>query len=165
MHTHDSVQWAVLTVLATIDLRFRDHWLTSMPLFHVAALVPMVWCVYRGLTIVMMRDFDPQRIWEVFRDEQVTNCIAVPAMLNFMLPTNRPELRESLVLRWMLSGASPVPVSLVPHPGISDAAVVGMASAKWGESRAVFIDAMPRTPTGKTLKHKLREQFSFDAPE
>jgi acyl-CoA synthetase (AMP-forming)/AMP-acid ligase II len=34
-------------------------------------------------------------------------------MLNFMLPTFRPELRESLQLRWILSGASPVPPSLI----------------------------------------------------
>ena len=34
-------------------------------------------------------------------------------MLNFMLPTYRPELRESLRLRWIMSGAAPVPPSLI----------------------------------------------------
>ncbi|VAZ83525.1 acyl-CoA synthetase [Mycobacterium persicum] len=330
VHTHDSVQWCLLTMLASVDMRFRDRYLISLPLFHVAALAPLVGCVYRGATIVMLRQFDPKRIWEVFRDEQITTTLAVPAMLNFMLPTYQPELRESLALRWIMSGASPVPPSLIKsyadlgfevhqvygltescgpgcvigpddamshigstgkaffhtdiriideqgaevgagvpgeilirgrhimagywnrpdataetiidgwlhtgdiavrdadgfvyiqdrikdmiisggenvypaevedallsHPGIADVAVVGIPSAKWGESplavvvranpeldeaavlahcegklaryklpkRAVFVDAIPRTPTGKALKRVLREQFSVPAPE
>jgi acyl-CoA synthetase (AMP-forming)/AMP-acid ligase II len=330
VHTHDSVQWALFTILASIDFRFRDRYLISPPLFHVAALTPLIACVYRGLTTILLRSFDPQRIWEVFRDERVNATLAVPAMLNFMLPTYQPELRESLVLRWIMSGASPVPPSLIKsyadlgfeihqvygltetcgpgcvinsenalthigstgkpffhtdirivdehgaevgpdvpgeilvrgrhimagywnrpeataetiidgwlhtgdvavrdddgffyiqdrvkdmiisggenvypaeiedvllsHPGISDIAVIGMPSAKWGESplavvvsadadldeaavlahctgrlarfklpkRAVFVDSIPRTATGKVLKRVLREQFSPDAPE
>ena len=113
VHTHDSVQWSVLTVLASVDIRFCDRYLISMPLFHVGALCPMACCVYRGATIVMLRQFDAKRIWEVFRDERVTVTLAVPAMLNFMLPTYQPELRESLALRWIMSGAAPVPASLI----------------------------------------------------
>jgi acyl-CoA synthetase (AMP-forming)/AMP-acid ligase II len=330
VHTHDSVQWALFTILASIDFRFRDRYLISPPLFHVAALTPLIACVYRGLTTIVLRGFDPQRIWAVFKDEKVNATLAVPAMLNFMLPTYDPELGESLVLRWIMSGASPVPASLIEsyadlgfeihqvygltetcgpgcvinsenaltrigstgkpffhtdvrivddqgvevgtdvpgeillrgrhimthywnrpeattetitdgwlhtgdvavrdadgfvyiqdrvkdmiisggenvypaeiedvllsHPGIADVAVLGMKSAKWGESplavvvradegideaavlahcdgrlakfklpkQAVFIDTIPRTPTGKVLKRVLREQYSFDAPE
>ncbi|MGH3851877.1 MAG: AMP-binding protein, partial [Pseudonocardiaceae bacterium] len=330
VHTHDSVEGALITILASIDFRFRDRYLISPPLFHVAALTPLIGCIYRGLTTILLRGFDPRRIWEVFRDERIDATLAVPAMLNFMLPTYDPELRESLVLRWIMSGASPVPPSLIKsyadlgfeihqvygltetcgpacvinsenalshvgstgkpffhtdvrivdeqgvdvgpgapgeilvrgrhimagywnrpeataetivdswlstgdvavrdaegfvyiqdrikdmiisggenvypaeiedvllsHPGIGDVAVLGMPSEKWGESplavvvradpdldeaavlahcdgklarfklpkRAVFIDAIPRTPTGKALKRVLREQFSFDAPE
>lgn len=330
VHTHDSVQWCLLTMQVSVDMRFRDRYLISLPLFHVAALAPLVGCVYGGATIVMVRQFDPRRIWEVFRDEQITTTLAVPAMLNFMLPTYQPELRESLALRWIMSGASPVPPSLIKsyadlgfevhqvygltescgpgcvigpddamshigstgkaffhtdirivdehgadaasgvageilirgrhimagywnrpaataetvidgwlhtgdiavrdadgfvyiqdrikdmiisggenvypaeiedvllsHPGIADVAVLGMKSAKWGESplavvvradpdldeaavlthcegklaryklpkRAVFVDAIPRTPTGKALKRVLRETFSTEASE
>jgi long-subunit acyl-CoA synthetase (AMP-forming) len=49
----------------------------------------------------------------VFRDERVTITLAVPAMLNFMLPTYDPELGESLQLRLIWSGAAPVPPSLI----------------------------------------------------
>jgi acyl-CoA synthetase (AMP-forming)/AMP-acid ligase II len=86
---------------------------------------------------------------------------------------------------------------LLAHPGIADIAVIGVKSAKWGESplavvvsseagldeaavlehcegkmarfklpkRAVFVDTIPRTPTGKVLKRELREQYSSDEPE
>ncbi|MGH3578306.1 MAG: AMP-binding protein, partial [Mycobacterium sp.] len=113
VHTHDSVEGALITILASIDFRFRDRYLISPPLFHVAALTPLIGCIYRGLTTILLRGFDPRRIWEVFRDERIDATLAVPAMLNFMLPTYDPELRESLVLRWIMSGASPVPPSLI----------------------------------------------------
>ena len=104
LHTHDSVEWAVFTMLASVDVRFRDRYLISLPMFHVGALMPVVGCIYRGATLVILRHFDPRRIWEVFRDERVTITLAVPAMLNFMLPTYAPELRESLQLRLIWSG-------------------------------------------------------------
>ncbi len=87
---------------------------------------------------------------------------------------------------------------LLTHPGIADAAVVGVHSDKWGEAplavvvraegdldvaavlahcegklaryklpkHTAFIDAIPRTPTGKILKYQLREHFSsLDLPD
>ena len=85
---------------------------------------------------------------------------------------------------------------LAQHPGIVEAAVIGQASEKWGESPlaivvkrdeslteadviefcrgklagykqpkgAVFIDTIPRNPSGKILKRLLREQFPDPAP-
>ena len=54
-----------------------------------------------------------QRIWTIFRDEQVTVTLAVPAMLNFMLQTYDPSVHQPLQLRWIMSGAAPVPPSLI----------------------------------------------------
>ena len=113
VHTHDSIEWSVLTILASVDVRIRDRFAISLPLFHVGALTPMACCVYRGATMIMLRQFDAERIWDVFRDEQVTTTLAVPAMLNFMLATYRPEVHQPLQLRWILSGAAPVPPSLI----------------------------------------------------
>ena len=113
LHTHDSVEWAVLTVLATADVRFLDRYLICLPLFHVGALNPLNDTIYRGGTVILMRQFDPSRIWAIFRDEQVTITLAVPAMLNFMLQTYRAAEHQPLRLRWIMSGAAPVPPSLI----------------------------------------------------
>ena len=83
------------------------------------------------------------------------------------------------------------------HPNVVDCAVIGMPSARWGESplvvavradesvdeaailthcdgklarfkqpkKVVFIDAIPRNPSGKALKTELRAQFPGPAPE
>ena len=86
---------------------------------------------------------------------------------------------------------------LLQHPAISDAAIIGQDSPKWGESplavvvregetlteaevlahcegklarykwpkAVVFLDVIPRNPSGKILKRILREQFPGPAPE
>ena len=60
-----------------------------------------------------MREFDPVRIWQVFQQERITNALAVPTMLHFMLQTYDATSPDVSGLRWILSGGSPVPVPLI----------------------------------------------------
>ena len=73
----------------------------------------MACCIYRGVTKILMRQFDKQRIWDLFIDEQATSTLAVPAKLNMMLPTYDLALDESLQLRWIMTAGGPVPPSLI----------------------------------------------------
>ena len=113
VHSHDTVEWAILTVLASVDMRYRDRYLISMPLFHVGALNPLTCIVYLGATAVLMRQFDATEVWTVLRDERVTNTLAVPTMLNAMLSTLPAVEERPPALRWFMSGATPVPTSLI----------------------------------------------------
>jgi O-succinylbenzoate-CoA ligase len=116
VHTHSSAIWALLTIAPTADTRFRDRYLLSLPLFHVGALTPATGNIYGGSTSVVARAFDPVETWKLIRDEQITSALAVPAMLNFMLLAyekmkDQYEIPSSL--RWIMSGAAPVPVTLI----------------------------------------------------
>lgn len=113
MHSHDTVIWSVLTFNATADIRFADCYLVSLPLFHVGALNPLLSVFHKGGTAVIMREFDPNKVWEVLRDEKVTITLAVPAMLTLMLSTYDAEAHDISNLRWIMSGAAPVPVALI----------------------------------------------------
>ena len=113
LHTHETVEQSVLTVMATADLRFKDRYLISLPLYHVGALNPLTCTIYRGGTVVLMRQFDPTQIWDLFRDERITGSLAVPAMLHVMLQTYDAGAHGDLSLRWVMSGAAPVPTSLI----------------------------------------------------
>ena len=114
MHSHRTALWAILTVDATADTHFDDRYLVALPLFHVGALTPAVACVYAGVTQVVMRTFDPVRAWQLIDAERITTGLLVPAMLQFMLAT-REQVGDIVTgqLRWMMSGASPVPVNLI----------------------------------------------------
>jgi acyl-CoA synthetase (AMP-forming)/AMP-acid ligase II len=113
VHTHTSALWAVLTIAATAEMRFMDRYLVSLPFFHVGALTPITCNVYRGVTSVVMRSFDPVRAWELIQSEKITVALKVPAMLNFMLRAFDPARHDISTLRWIMSGAAPVPVTLI----------------------------------------------------
>jgi acyl-CoA synthetase (AMP-forming)/AMP-acid ligase II len=113
VHTHNTCLWALLTMNVVTDLRGGDRYLHLLPMFHVGALTPVTYCVYRGATSVIARSFDPVMAWRVTERERVAVMLAVPAMLNFMWQVpNRDDFDRSS-LRWIMSGAAPVPVSLI----------------------------------------------------
>jgi acyl-CoA synthetase (AMP-forming)/AMP-acid ligase II len=113
VHTHDSVLWGCITTNATADTRIDDRYLQVLPLFHVGALSPTTNTLYRGSTLVMMRSFDPHRIFRVIEEEHVTTMLAVPAMLQFMWASPEREKADLSSIRWIMSGAAPLPLALI----------------------------------------------------
>ncbi len=113
VHSHDTAMWACITINATADNRYRDRYLVALPLFHVGALTPITAGVHRGTTNVVMRAFDPGLTWTLIEREKISTMLAVPAMLNFMLQVPQREQVDFSSLRWCMSGAAPVPVSLI----------------------------------------------------
>lgn len=113
VHTHSTAMWGVLTINATADQHYADRYLLSLPLFHVGALTPCTGAVHRGATLIVMRQFDPKKAWELIGTEQINNALKVPAMLNLMLDAYDPTIHNTSTLRWIMSGAAPVPVSLI----------------------------------------------------
>ncbi len=113
VHTHGTSIWACITLSATTYYLDTDVYLSPLPMFHVGALLPITVNVYRGITSVVMRAFDPVRAWELISEEKITIGLAVPAMLNFMLQVGDLGRFEFSQLRWCMSGAAPVPESLI----------------------------------------------------
>ncbi len=117
VHSHDTMTWASLTMNMTADIRYRDRYLQVMPLFHVGALMPATGVIHRGGTLVVMRAFDPNTVFKVIAEEGVHNGLAVPAMLQFMYASPERDKHDLSSVRWIMSGAAPVPVSLIEQYG------------------------------------------------
>ena len=113
VHTHATSIWGCLTIAASTYYREQDRFLSPLPMFHVGALTPLAVSVYRGVTSVVMRSFDPLRAWQLIERERVTIGLAVPAMLNFMLQVPNFERFDYSRWRWCITGAAPVPESLI----------------------------------------------------
>jgi O-succinylbenzoate-CoA ligase len=113
VHTNATMAWASLTINMTADMRYRDRYLQMLPLFHVGALTPATAAIHRGGSLVVMRAFDPSTVFQVIEREQITTGLAVPAMLNFMLQVPGHAEADTSRVRWLMSGAAPVPVSLI----------------------------------------------------
>jgi len=113
VHTHSTVLWALLTLSNTADIHFTDKYLVLLPLFHVGALTPMIASIYKGNSMVILRNFDPQKAWSLIEEEQINTTLAVPAMLGFMLQVPDFQRFDWSSLRYITSGAAPLPVTTI----------------------------------------------------
>ncbi|MDP5069464.1 MAG: AMP-binding protein, partial [Congregibacter sp.] len=113
VHTHETVFWTTITMVNTGDIRGTDRYLLLLPLFHVGALAPMIGSVYRGNSMVILRDFDPLKVWQLFESERIDTSLAVPAMLNFMLQVPGREQYDHSSVRNIICGAAPVPIATI----------------------------------------------------
>ncbi len=112
VHTHNTALWAILSIAATTYYQETDRFLNALPMFHVGALTPLTVNVYRGATSVVMRNFEPVLAWQLLQKENISTGIMVPAMLSFMLQVDNFQRFDYSKLRWIMTGAAPVPASL-----------------------------------------------------
>jgi O-succinylbenzoate-CoA ligase len=113
VHSHHSSLWALFTFAPICDLQEGDRYLLALPLFHVGSLMPLTFNIYRGVTSIFLREFDPVRAWQLVQEEKITTSLLVPAMLNFMIQVPDVSQYDYSTVRWIQCGAAPVPVSLI----------------------------------------------------
>ncbi len=171
VHSHQTTFWALLTMMPTLDTRLGDRFSIVLPLFHVGALAPLLAMVYGGGTSVLMRSFDPMGMWKITAEEKITATLAVPAMLGAMLQVPMPDPADYAQLRWIMSGAAPVPVALMEQyrdAGIEIHQVYGLTECCGPGCLISPQDAMERLgSTGKAFFHtdaRLVDQNGNDVP-
>jgi acyl-CoA synthetase (AMP-forming)/AMP-acid ligase II len=113
VHSHEGMLWSQLTSMSTSDMRDGDRWLLALPMFHVGCLSPTSLLVHRGGAGVIMRELDLGAMFRCIAQEKVTIFMAVPALLQFMLMMPEREQYDMSSVRWIATGAAPVPVSLL----------------------------------------------------
>jgi acyl-CoA synthetase (AMP-forming)/AMP-acid ligase II len=113
MLSHTCMLWSGLTSITTSDMRGDDRFLLPMPMFHVGCLVPVSQLVHRGATGVIMRDIDMGVMFKAIEQEKISITMSVPALLQYMLMAPEREQTDMSSIRWIATGASPVPVSLL----------------------------------------------------
>ena len=157
VHTHNTSTWAILTISVNCQYRENDRFLGALPMFHVGALTPCAVNVYQGATSVIMRSFEPLLAWQLLEREKITTGLMVPAMLNFMLQVPGFETFKYPDLRWIMTGAAPVPVALTQRfedMGIGIRQVYGLTETCGPTCLIDAADAL-RKPgsTGKAFFH------------
>ena len=113
VHSHDGMLWSQLTSMSTSDMRGDDRFLLALPMFHVGCLNPTSLLVHRGATGVIMRDLDMPGMFSCIDTEKISIFMAVPALLQFMLQAPERQQCDISSVRWIATGAAPVPVSLL----------------------------------------------------
>ena len=65
------------------------------------------------IIILIFKSFDPEQCWQLIAQERVTSTLLVPAMLLAMKAVFDSERHDPSSLTTVVSGAAPVPVSLI----------------------------------------------------
>ncbi|HIA47258.1 MAG TPA: o-succinylbenzoate--CoA ligase [Candidatus Hydrogenedentes bacterium] len=157
VHTHETATWACITLGTTTDQYYKDRYLLALPLYHVGALAPLTSAVHQGVTCVVMPAFDPTQVWELIQEERITSMLAVPAMLNFMMQVPAKDECDFSTLRWIMSGAAPVPVTFIEaydKMGIEIHQVYGLTETCGPACLTLADDAIEKAgSTGKAFFH------------
>ena len=82
--------------------------LVAMPLFHIAGSGWGVAGLFGGASTVLMRDVDPAEVLRIIEEDRITNCLLVPAVLQFLLMMPNIDSTDFSSLRMMVYGASPI---------------------------------------------------------
>lgn len=113
MLTHRNLYANAMSFLATIQLQDSDVLLHTIPLFHVNGWGTPHALTAVGGTHVVMRQFQPQRVFELIEKERVTATAMIPTMVNALL--NFPDAGRFDVssLKRVVIGGAPASVGVV----------------------------------------------------
>ena len=104
---------AVLDLLSQVGADSSDHHLVVCPLYHSAApaFVKMIFSL--GGSIVLAEKFDPEGVLELIERERITSSFMVPTQLRRLaeVPLDVRRRHDTSSLRWVMSGAAPLPTS------------------------------------------------------
>jgi acyl-CoA synthetase (AMP-forming)/AMP-acid ligase II len=96
-----------------LDIQKEDICLIVNPLFHVAATWPMLCHLYAGGSIVLLSDFDPERIIDTLEKDAITTFNTVPTIINELLQIPGIEKRNFSHLKWIGYGGATMPIELL----------------------------------------------------
>ncbi|HZS45762.1 MAG TPA: long-chain-fatty-acid--CoA ligase [Blastocatellia bacterium] len=113
MLSHRNVWMNALHSIISLEIRPCETNLHVAPLFHVAGFPIILTAALSGGTHVFLKKFDPRAVLETIDRHQVTACLLVPTMINYVV--NYPELSQFNLssLKRIFYGASPIPSQLL----------------------------------------------------
>ncbi|HVC99598.1 MAG TPA: AMP-binding protein [Candidatus Dormibacteraeota bacterium] len=90
------------------ELRVGGRAMVAMPLYHIGGCGWAMAAMVTGSTAVLLREFLPQQVLQVFEEQRVETAFLVPAALLFLTSLPESQGRDYSSLRNILYGASPI---------------------------------------------------------
>ena len=82
--------------------------LTPLPMFHIGGLGWAFLGLWNGATTILVRDFVPEAVLDLFERRRVTNAVLVPTMIQLLAAVTGAAERDYSALRCISYGASPI---------------------------------------------------------
>jgi long-chain acyl-CoA synthetase len=95
----------------------EDTHLAVGPLYHIGAISQVHGHLYRGATVVILSEFNPQKIFELIERESIRSFWATPTMIQMLI--NDPEGKKEgpRSIKTITYAGSPMPVELLKRAG------------------------------------------------
>ncbi|SFR05729.1 Acyl-CoA synthetase (AMP-forming)/AMP-acid ligase II [Desulfoscipio geothermicus DSM 3669] len=112
IHRHRDIVDHSMCMIECQKLTYRDRGLSIDPLYHAAELhcffLPRV---HVGAANIILKNFDPQLVWQVLQEEKITFMFADPAKCRAILQHAPADCRLPH-LRVLANGGAPMPPAL-----------------------------------------------------
>ena len=92
-------------------LREQDISFIVMPLYHVGAKCNQLAALFRGCTLVMLREYNARLVAEALQTEKVTTAHLAPLMVNDLINLATAEAFDHSRLRLVQYASGPMPVA------------------------------------------------------
>jgi fatty-acyl-CoA synthase len=104
----------VLDFMSRFPIRRDERHLVVCPLYHSLGQAISAMVQFVGGCNVILRHFDPELVLRTIEHERITSMAVVPTMLTRLMALPQSELRkhDTSSLRWIMSGAAPLPTEL-----------------------------------------------------
>ncbi|GAC1657096.1 MAG: fatty acid--CoA ligase [Candidatus Dormibacteraceae bacterium] len=90
------------------EFRVGGRAMVAMPLYHIGGCGWAVAAMVTGSCAVVLKEFIPQQVLQVFEEQKVETAFLVPAALLFLTSLPESQGRDYSSLRNVLYGASPI---------------------------------------------------------
>ena len=102
---------SVADMMVSVGMHHDDRHLVACPLYHSAAPAFVALMMSLGATCVLLNHFEPEAALALIARERITSTLMVPTMLHRMaaLPEEVRRRYDTSTLRWVMSGAAPLP--------------------------------------------------------
>jgi acyl-CoA synthetase (AMP-forming)/AMP-acid ligase II len=95
-------------VVEVPELRVEGRALVAMPLYHIGGCGWALAAMASGSTAVVIKEFNPGEVLDVFEQQRIETGFLVPAALLFLTSVPGAQNRDYSALRNVLYGASPI---------------------------------------------------------
>jgi fatty-acyl-CoA synthase len=114
MLTHGNILWNNINAMLAFGGARDDVILTAAPLFHIGGLnVMTLGSFHVGSAVVLLRNFDPEKVLADIERYRVSQMFGAPAM--FLFISQHPAFADTDLssIKTLICGAAPVPESLI----------------------------------------------------
>jgi long-chain acyl-CoA synthetase len=130
--------------------------LTPLPMFHIGGIGWAFVGLWNGASTILVSEFDPVAVLELFERRRVTNAVLVPTMLQLLATVPGAAERDYTALRSIAYGASPITTPLLKRAlRTFGCALFGIYGLTETTGAAVQLDAFDHDPDGPR-EHLLR---------